>query len=257
MQIYVDKKQYSKKKRAIRIRLYLSFFVVLFAIIGIFYLIVFSPFLKVRFILIENNKFLTEDYILDSIEPLVINSSFGSLAGVDNLLSWPSGKITTTDPAFLNVVIKKKWIQRGLEIRIDERERFAIWCFSDKAKCYWIDKEGIIFKEAPSTNGSLVLSVFDLREEGLGLGSIVEEKRFVKNLIVVLENLNKTGFSVKKIIFDKDLKELHVNTFEGPNLFFSVRFDVSENILSIKNIEHKNIEYIDLRVENKFYLQYK
>jgi hypothetical protein len=257
MQIYVDKKQHSKKKRAIRIRLYFSFFIFLGAILGIFYLVVFSSLFKVQLISIENNKLLTDDDILAKLKPIVEKGILGSLAGMDNFLSWPSGEIVTGDSVFLNISIKKKWIKRNVEIRITERERFAIWCFFEKEKCYWIDKEGVIFREAPSTTGSLILSILDLREKSLELGSTVEEKRFIKNMIIVLENLDELGFNTKKIIFKEELKEFHVSTFEGPDLFFSTRFDMSEIVPSIKSIETKNVEYIDLRVENKIYLQYK
>jgi len=84
----------------------------------------------------------------------------------------------------------------------------------------------------------------------------VEEDRFVGNLISILESFYKTGFEVKRITFNKELEEVHIETIDGPAFRFSTRFDSSKNIDMIKDLDFKKAEYIDLTVdENKIYIK--
>ena len=140
---------------------------------------------------------------------------------------------------------------------MNERQRFAIWCVNNNQSCYWIDKQGIIFGEAPLTEGSMVPVIFDSRNDDLILGSSIEDERFVGNLMSVLENLDQTGFDPVKISFDGSLQELRIDTSEGTILFFGVRYDSAKNIPLIKNLGSQKLDYIDLRVENKIFYKIK
>jgi len=253
MQIYSDKKAFAKRKRIFRIKIYfLLFFVVLIAF-GIYYFLVFSSVFKIKSISIENNHFLTEEDILRDLKQIALSNSLGGQAGFDNMWSWPSGKIKVFNPAISELDINKNWLNQTIRIEVIERDRFAIWCVFNGSSCYWMDRQGVVFAQAPLTEGSLVYTIFDLRKNDLFLGSKVEEERFIDNLIIVLNNLNKTGFEAKKIIFNGELKEIRVETVEGPILLFSIRFNEAANISSIKDLNLITAEYIDLTVDNKIY----
>jgi cell division septal protein FtsQ len=257
MNIYSDAKQVSRKKRIFRIKFYGIIFLVLLLVATVFYLIFYSPIFKIKNISIKNTNVLTEDEILNILRPVILSEKIGGFAGFENMISWPSGHIEVSDPVISDIDIKKNWFKRTIEINVNERQRFAIWCFLDGQTCYWIDKQGVLFADAPLTEGSLISVVSDLREQGLPLGSRIEEERFIKNLILVLENLNKNGLEAQKITFDDSLKELHVNSVEGPIMLFSIRFDSSKNIPLITSLNTKNIDYIDLTVENKIFYKTK
>lgn len=257
MEIYSDKRTSIKRRRIFRIKIYFLLFFISIISFGIFYLLAYSDVFKIKFISIENNIFLSDDEIIKNLRQFVLSSKFAGQAGFENMWSWPSGKIEVTNPAILEIDINKNWFKKNIEVTVFERERFAIWCAFNGKNCYWIDKNGILFAPAPLTEGSLVFTVFDLNKNSLVLGSIVEEERFIKNLITILENFNKTGFKAKKIVFDSQLKELHVETAGGPSLFFSTRFNEMANITSIKDLNLTDAEYIDLRVENKVYYKIK
>ncbi len=253
MPIYSDKKAIVRRKRIFRIKIYFLIFFAALVSFGIYYLVLYSSVFKIKSIIIENNKFLTNEEIIRDLKQYVLRGGFAGQAGFDNLFSWPSGKIAVADPAVSELKINKNWIGREVKVSVEERERFAIWCVFGGDNCYWMDRQGIIFAEAPLTEGSLVFTVFDSRNNVLLLGSKIEEDRFVGNLISVLENLNKTGFEITKINFDKDLQEITVQTMEGTRLLFSDRFNSAQNIALIKDLNLKNVDYIDLRVENKIY----
>lgn len=270
MNIYSDAKQVLRRKRTFRIKFYFIIFLFLILLASIFYLLVYSSVLKIKNISVENIKFLTQDEIIRLVKPIVLGGKLGGLAGFENMISWPNGEIIAPHPIISSINIKKNWFRKTIEVRVNERQRFAVWCqqetqnSADKARtnlalrdestsCWWMDKQGVVFAEAPLAEGSLVFTIFDLRKNNLFLGSKIEEDRFVGNLISILENLSKTGLEAQKIIFDNSLKELRVDTIEGPILLFSVRFDSSKNIPLIANLNPKKMEYIDLRVENKIF----
>lgn len=255
MEIYSDRNKAQKRKRAFRIKYYFLFLLLALLLVGIFYLAAYSSVFKVKDIVIENNKFLTNDQILIGLRQRVLGTSFGGQAGFENLLAWPSGTIEISDPAILNVNIEKEWLSRTIKVDVNERQRFAIWCTSQESNCYWIDRQGFVFADAPVTEGSLVFTIFDLSDESLFPGSRVEEDRFVGNLISVLENFYKTGFEVKKITFDKELEELHIETIDGPVFWFGTRFDSAKNLHLIKSMDLKKIGRVDLTVEDKMYIK--
>lgn len=253
MEIYSDKKRISKKRRAFRIKIYFAFLFLALLALGFFYLIAYSSLFKIKEIIIENNKFLTNEEVLIGLKQKVLSTSFGGQAGFENILAWPSGQITMSDPAIMNVDIKKGWFKRIIKVEVNERERFAIWCNAQANNCYWIDKEGYVFADAPVTEGSLVFTIFDKSDSNLFPGSRVEEDRFVGNLISIFENFSKTGFEIKKIISDGMLKEIRIETMEGPMFIFSTRIDSSKNLGLIKDLDLKKVEYIDLTVDDKIF----
>lgn len=257
MEIYSDKKKILKRKRIFRIKFYFLFLLVALLLIGIFYLSTYSSLFKIKDILIENNKFLTNEEVLIGLKQNVLSTFFGGQAGFENLLAWPSGRIKLSNPAILYVNIEKQWLKRSIKVEVNERKRFAIWCTSQATNCYWIDSRGFVFADAPITEGSLVFTVFDSRDSNFFLGSRVEEDRFVGNLISILENFYKTGFEVKRITFNKELEEIRVDTIDGPAFLFSTRFDSSKNIDLISGLDLKNTEYVDLTVENKIFYKNK
>lgn len=257
MDIYSDKKRISKRKRVFRIKLYFCFLLLALLLFGIFYLAAYSSLFKIKDILIENNKFITNEEVLIGLKQNVLSTFFGGQAGFENLLAWPSGHTKISNPAVLDMAIEKEWLSRTIKVEVNERERFAIWCNSKASNCYWVDKQGFVFADAPVTEGSLVFTIFNTSDSSLFPGSRVEEDRFIGNLIFILENFYKTGFEVKKIVSDDRLKEIHISTLEGPTLLFSTRFDSSKNLSLIKDLDLKNAEYIDLTVDDKIFYKNK
>lgn len=257
MEIYSDKKRISKKRRALRIKIYFAFLLLALLVFVFYYLITHSSVFKIKNILIENNKFLTNEEILISLKQKVLSTFFGGQAGFENILAWPSGEIKISDPAILNIDIEKEWWKREVLVKVNERERFAIWCNSQANNCYWIDKEGYVFADAPVTEGSLVFTIFDKGNSNLFLGARVEEDRFVGNFISILKNFYRTGFEIKKITSDSALKEIRIATLEGPFFIFSTRVDPSKNLSLIKDLDLNKVEYIDLTVDDKIFYKNK
>lgn len=255
MDVYLGQQQLKRKRRS-------SYFKVFFIILGItalgagtIYTIIYSPIFQVDDYIIENNRRLPSETVLGFLKPLVLKGAISRLLGEDNFLIWPKGGLDVSGTPLLSASIEKNWLDRSIKVSIQERELFAIWCVQKDA-CYWLDQNGLAFEEAPETEGSLILKVYDSRQEAL-LGAKVLEDRFLGNLLMILSNLKKINLPVKKITFDRELQELRAETYDGPALLFSVRFNPQLSIESLdsllKTLDLKKLSYIDLRVENRIY----
>ncbi|MBI3046631.1 MAG: hypothetical protein HYY86_03805 [Candidatus Harrisonbacteria bacterium] len=255
MQAYLDQNQTMKQRRNFRIKLYFSIFFILLLLIALLYILRYSPVFQARDFHILGSQQLSQEVILATLKPLVLNNRWEEFLGWQNLIVWNQNRLDLGGTALLEAKIDRDWLRQSVNISIKERERLAIWCGINNY-CYWIDQSGIAFEEAPLTEGSLILTIHNNSESAV-LGAKIAEDRFIKNLISVLEGISELRLPVKKIVFDKRLQEIQVAVYSGPDLFFSIRFDPSLNLSSLRSLREKGelqkAKYIDLRVENRIY----
>ena len=173
---------------------------------------------------------------------------------------WPRGGVALTGTVLESAAVEKDWLTRSVVIKIQERERLGIWCVEGE-NCYWLDNNGIVFEEAPATEGSLILKVYDLQKADLRLGFSVIEDRFINNLNSILKNLDQLNAAIRKITFDRKLQEVKVETYGGPDILFSIRFDPVPSIEAFQKLSEtldpRKIDYVDLRVSNRVYYKNK
>lgn len=256
MQAYLEQQQLSKHKRNFRLKLYFGF-LILIAILGlIFYIIFYSPIFQIKQFNIAGKERLSDEKILGILQPLVLSSRLENFFGLKNLLVWKSGKVDVSRTALAEASINKDWLRQSLNIQIKERSRLAVWCTS-KGYCYWIDEEGLAFEEAPFTEGSLILTVQEKEKEIIIKGEPVVEKRFSGNIIKIIEGISNINIPIEKITFDRELQEIQIQTYKGPDILFSIRFNPEFNLNSLQTLRQKigfeRIEYIDLRAENRIF----
>ena len=171
---------------------------------------------------------------------------------------------------------------KTLIINITERKPNSLWCFSESedgnvrknensGSCYFLDKEGVVFSEAPDFSGGGAFlryyGLLDGAEQPVGRiylpgGKFKEVSRFVSSL----ENLgiSPAGFRAEsennyeiylkngvKIIFDD--KQPFDKTLENiESILSEVDFkgDYSAN-------NHPKINYVDMRFGNKIFYKTK
>lgn len=252
--IYLDQEQLYKQRRAFRIKFYLGIFVLLLFSLFIFYVIVYSPIFTARDFKIVGAERLSDGVILQTLEPFFLSNRIKIFLGMKNLLAWgEKDDLDLTKTAILDVNIRRDWIRQSVTINVKERGRLAIWCGLNS--CYWIDEEGTAFEEAPHTEGSLILTINS--DTDIVFGRQVIEERFVKNLISILKEILAAKIPVEKMNYNKRLQEISVETYSGPDLFLSVRFDPTLNLSSFRSLKEKSdlsrVKYVDLRVENRIF----
>ncbi len=263
----------------------LSALSVLLVLGAIGWTIFYSPLFRINEVKVVGNEVVSTGEITDSLKKSVLSNSFFSrYFGTSNILFWPdsfpSGELVKSAPELKSVSMEKDYKKREVKIIVEERKPFGVWCLrgaqtdagskdnftgnssenprSSATSCFWFDSEGFIFRNAVDVEGSVITSVSDYSQKDIGIGSKILPERFVENAFSVFRALSQNSVGVKEIrLNDIALEEIEVDTYEGPKIYFSLRFPLvgfSEVFSSLaKNSTLKNLQYIDFRVYNRAY----
>ena len=156
-------------------------------------------------------------------------------------------------------IFKDKEIDSG---EIKHGDRIGIVCKGETAECFYIDEQGIAFEQAPQTSGSLVLLIKDYSEREYRLRKEIFEQRIVNFISQVKQGLLGTGLIALDFnILSFPPKDLKVMTSEGWYILFDLERDIKSQLSGLKAAleekiseeERKNLEYVDLRIENRIY----
>lgn len=243
-----------KKKRKLKGMLLL---ICLFLIL--IYILFFSPLFKIRAIEVLGNKEVKTEEIKN-------NFSY------KNIFLFTEKKIkddlVKKFPKISDLEVRKNLIKRVVNLIIKERERLGIICQSkiieekeQMKNCFYIDKNGFIFEDAPQTSGSLIILIKDYSQRDFYLGKNIFEKRIMEFISKIKENLFlETGVRVSDFsILSWPAKELKIMTNEGWYIIFDLERDAKSQLLGLKAaLEEKiknreSLEYVDLRIENRIY----
>lgn len=252
---YREKKEISWKRRII-------FFWVLFLILVLAYFLFFSPVFKIKEIKVSGNRAIGSEEIQNSLDGFLykkflffFNRNNVFLATDNKLIN-----ILLNDfPRILSIKINKDIFKKTINLVIVERKETGIFC---KEECYYIDAEGVIFEKAPQTSGSLILVIKDNSEREPELGSNVIEKNLMSELINLRIRLtSQLGLKVLDFIIEPGVSEdLRINTNEGWYILFDKSRDLQNQLIALQLVlkekikeERKNLEYVDLRIENRAY----
>jgi len=149
-----------------------------------------------------------------------------------------------------------------ITVEAEERKQRGIWCYEEN--CYFYDKEGVVYENAPnSIRGSLIVVLRDLRPQEVYLGQEVIDSEFlvyVEDLIEALQHV----YEKPNYIEIRSNVEVEAGFNEGWEAYFSREESLEEsveNLVLILNKEVKNrsreLEYVDLRLGNKAFYKYK
>lgn len=264
MQSYINEKQHKQKKMVFKIKIYSSLTLLFFLIIGIVYVIIYSPLFQIKNINSGVLKGEVRDFdkiISDLKLFFVTRSKTSSILGASNILVW---KNQTEDflkyqPLIDNLVIDKNYSNRTININIDSKQKFGIFCSS--AECWWFDGKGMIFKESSQAEGEIIYKINDFSERKLKIGEMILTQKLFDNVIKIFKALEEAELNIKTLnISDFELQEAYIESASIPRIYFSLRFapDFNNEIFKdLRKTGFQNIEYIDFRVENRIYYKTK
>jgi len=252
--------RYRKKKRRFKGILLLTCLIFLI-VLG--YILFFSPIFKIRSIEVSGNKEVEAEEIKNSF-------TYGNIFLVsENKIK---NDLIKKIPKISDVEIKKNLIKRSIKLTIEERKKLGIACQINEqgaenneqfGDCFYIDNQGVIFEDAPQTSGSLILLIKDYSQREFYLGKKIFEQRIVDFISQARQGLSSeiglTALDFNVLSFPP--KDLKVMTNEGWYIIFDLEGDIKNQLLSLKAAleekilgeERKNLEYIDLRIENRIY----
>ena len=223
-----------------------------------------SGIFEVKSIQISGNK----DVPTDAVRTILMaeipgNGLWDKILGFKNILAWPgvlSASALQTAPGIKNISIKKDYKNKSVEIGVVERPMAGVWCYdgSDNWNCLWFDDEGVAFRRGIATEGSFIRTVYDYSGTKVGLGQKVLPDSELPNLLSIFKVIDSGGINQKEIaIKDRALEELEIQTYDGPLLYFSLRFPSYDTLAVINDLKSKpgfkKISYIDFRVEHRAY----
>jgi hypothetical protein len=243
MKRHRKRKRYGKKIFALAI-----IFLFLLLVAGI----VLSPILKAKEINVYGNKEIDSEEIKNDIQS--INILLMTSNGLKNKLLKNFPKISTVE-------IRKNILKRTIAVTITEREGLGIICKENTGNCFYVDKNGIIFEDAPQTSGSLVLLIKDSSLEEFSLGKKILEEQIITSIADFRENLfSQTNIKINWFeISTHPPKESKIITSEGWYLLLDLTRDTQKQLSILKTAldekikNRENLEYIDLRIENRIY----
>jgi hypothetical protein len=214
--------------------------------------IILSPILKAREINVYGNKEINSEAIKNNIQS--INILLMTTNGLEN-------KLLKNFPKIAAVEIKKNITKRTIAVTIIEREGLGIICKENTGNCFYVDKNGIIFEDAPQTSGSLILLIKDFSSEEFSLGKKILEEQIITSITDFRKNLfSQTNIKINWFeIYTSPPKESKIITSEGWYLLLDLTRDTEKQLsilkaaLNEKIKDRENLEYIDLRIENRIY----
>ena len=167
-------------------------------------------------------------------------------------------------PRFQSVDLDLKGL-KTLNITVEERVPFALYC-PRVSKCYFLDKEGLIFALAPSFTGTVyfLYTTEDKIENPIGERFMSVEE--FKTLPKFIETLTTLGIHSKALEVGKSEYRLSLQT-DGEVIWprdsdLAVIYSNLEAFLSSKPIKGQSnflnkILYLDLRTDNKVFYRFR
>lgn len=252
-----------KKKRRLAIRLLLMFFAIVIAIVIIIWSL-YLDYFRIKNIIIEGNSFIEKEKIMESVNNSISGKYF-YLIPKNNILIASKKKIADNlfnDFFRVKSVDVSKNFPDGLLVKTEERNPSALLC-EDK-NCFFVDDSGYVFEESPFFSGDIFIKFIDRRNErNFSAGSKILPEEEFRNLINFSESLSKDGIKISSIILKNEgLYEFH--TSEEWYILLSERSDYKISVDNLRialneQIKEKRpeLEYIDLRLQNKVFFKYR
>ena len=256
MDLYQSQNGNIKNRFWSRLKVYIFFGSLGLLVIGGLYALIFSQIFQVK-VQISGLKRLTEDRFFHDFATAVFQNRFKGFLGLNNYFTWPS-RVKLKDPLVASVDIDKRLLEKKILVKVEERQSYGIWCVS-LSECYWFDKEGVLFEEAPVSEGHLILRIdSDVKKMPI-LGEPAVSAAFYANMDKIFKFFSKAGLPIDSYVLKNDLQEFRAQVKDSPEIRFSLRFDVQNSLdalgLLIQKGDWKKAHYIDLTVENRVYIE--
>lgn len=267
--VYVSEVNEARRRRSRFVAMSAAAFICGLFVIGAAWAVLYSPLFAVRRIDVSVSGVTRADAVRTYMDTRVLAASAAnSILGFQNMLAWPEGQFDSFAPELPRVrriVIDKHYLSRAIDVRVEERVPYGIWCDTE-ARCFWFDREGVLLDAAPQASGNLVAVVHDHSGAYLRSQIKVHRKEAIDAIISIFEVLSVTDVSVREVrLVDRSLDEVHVTLVNGPKLYFSVRFPADEAASVIASLQKNsggsgsanpafaNLQYVDFRVAHRAY----
>ncbi len=263
---YIDELRKKRKGRKVRFAFLVIFLLITLAVFLI-YALLFSGWFSVNQIQVSGNREVSKEEI-ESLASEHINKTYllGYIRPFSNIFLTSSESIEHSlrknYPIIERVNVNKVFLSKNLTIEITERESVGIWCKGDEDKCFYFDKNALLFKEASKFSGDLFLVIEDGRGRNFKPGDnfddqeLFEKINLTRNILDELKLIDYTNFFLPSGSFD-----FWIETNFGWPIYLDKENDIPTQLVALKKFleeklsaeKQKTLQYIDLRVNNRIY----
>ena len=259
------KKARKQKKRRL---LYGSFFVSMF--IGVFYFLFFSGYCDIRGITVSGAEKIQEDAVRAAIAEMFDERSMFLFSNKNFFLfstEEAARAVKEKFPGIDSIEVGRKIWGAKLAVVIVEREAAGVVCGEkEQDACMYLDKSGAVFAVAPRIIGASVLRI---EEESLSMITGFPAQKYTGDAMDFIARVKrhvreKAGIIIETFVFLNEYGDVETRTQEGFTVLFSMKQDAELQAQILKNLltqeikdQAPQLEYIDLRVENRAYYKLK
>lgn len=239
---------------------------------AIFYIFFISDFLRVNAILVEGNFEIETGEIQKAVSEKT-NGKYWGVLRKDNLLIFPAksaaGDLAEKFKKIRKIKTRRKFPDK-IVFEIEER-RTAFALFSAE-KAYFVDEKGVAYEEIfrqsaeDFLDGRLVLK--NHGGQDISLGSEVSGPDYAAYLFQIKENLAEAfGIETESLMETPNIisREVRAKTLEGWVIYFNTEIPLEKELgmlkvfleKSFKDKNRSDLEYVDLRSENKIFYKLK
>ncbi len=252
-----EKREENRRKKGKKLRVIIGIVLVIILISGVIWLLRGSWY-TVQSVSVEQLDSVLSQEVASTTDSYIHTRSFlaSIFLNANSFLGFGGNsleqEISRTYPVLTDITVSKNYFTRVITIQARERAKTALWCDSQNS-CWWFDDDGVVFLEAPVTQGQLLKKVISSSNTPITIGQHIPLDSSVLNSIFsFLDAIHAPG---KSLLWNPALEEITTEARKGfPTIYFSTRQDPSYALPSIEKISNlQNISYIDLRVTNRIY----
>jgi cell division septal protein FtsQ len=238
----------------------------------VIYLLFFSGYLAVVDIRVNGQENIGADEIKKEITGQ-LEGKYGEIVSKNNLLLVKPGAweniLKEKFKKIEQVEIKRKF-PSGLDVNISERKLALIFCV--KEKCFILDDRGEVFEEIGRESAEFQNSDLPVLRDTSDREIVFNEKAIDPSRISFINNIKNKLKNELDIGLERELNtpnrisgDIRAVTSEGWNIFFGADVEAQKEVDMLKAVlgekipreTRGNLEYIDLRVENKVFYKFK
>jgi len=239
----------------------------------VFYAVFFSQFLAVEKVSLVGVEKLDFSAVSKAAENAYVGKYFGFIPK-NNFLLFPKKaiekKLKNEFKRIGEIKINKRFPQ-SVEIKVTEREALLLWC-DNSGECFIVDENGYAYQ-------SVSMDSKEVLENDLVKISSQEDRKVFEGEKIISKEKTEFLLGVKNIIRDKSsveftgearvksrvAEEVILESSEGWEIYASTAFPLEKAVKmlglflqkQITQQDRANLEYVDLRVENRIYYKLK
>lgn len=253
-------------------RMIMIVFLVLIFVGSTAYLLFFSPFLAVTKINIHGAQDLSSGAIRDVAAATFDGKYFGAIAKNNLILISREELVRAVAEKFKRVedVAVEKKFPDTLEISIKERKSMLVLC--SNGSCFIVDNNGALYASADFSSNELqennLLVINDDGNKAVQLGDRIFDQAYMQYLLAIKDSLKSDlNIDIDKNFHTPQLVsgDVRVTTTDGWLIYFDVNLPIRKEMEALKLVlnekvgdsNRNNLEYVDLRTENKVYYKLK